>query len=509
MRSSLFGTILLLGGVSAGFATGPAAELEYGPFAVGFEIIQTVDICRPFPAEDGSGFRGRPMRAYIWYPARETSPQPLTVGNFVCMASDDFRLSRGISGAEGNDVRLPVPLAKGLDTPELQALMRKPMKAGLGVRPAQGKFPLIVLGQGLYYESPLSQAVLSEYLASRGYVVATCPLLGTQYRLVNMTAEDLETQIRDLEFVIATARSHHSAESGRLGVVGYDLGGMAGLVLAMRNPEVDAFLSMDCAIQSPHFSGLPGIHPSYREDLFTIPWMHIAQSRFAEAARQSKDPDLLSDRKKFGDTWIVTVPTENHGQFSSYAMFGIRRAVRGYWGPVAADIELLHDAICRLAGDFFDVVLKSDAYAAQELRAAAEENRRGPLKTEYKKGAAPPPSSRLLMHRIIEKGPAAGRKEIDNLRSADPGNHIFIEAELHWLGYHLLLWWGREDEALEVFRLSVELNPRSAAAYAGLGETCLVLARTDEAVAALRKALELDPDLPNVKAALERLEKQE
>jgi tetratricopeptide (TPR) repeat protein len=74
-----------------------------------------------------------------------------------------------------------------------------------------------------------------------------------------------------------------------------------------------------------------------------------------------------------------------------------------------------------------------------------------------------------------------------------------------WAAHHFLLWWGRESEALDVFRLNVDLNPASAKACAGLGEALLVLGRKEEAGAALRKALELDPEMPGVKAALDAL----
>lgn len=43
MRSSLFGTMLLLGGFSAGFTANPAAGLEYGPFAVGSFVRMAAD----------------------------------------------------------------------------------------------------------------------------------------------------------------------------------------------------------------------------------------------------------------------------------------------------------------------------------------------------------------------------------------------------------------------------------------------------------------------------------
>ncbi len=492
----------LLGAAPSLYPADAGAGLEYGPYPVGFELVEAVDQSRSFPSADGSGFGGRPIRTYIWYPAQEKGPRPMTIGDFVQIAADDFRLSRETAPSSRARDRLPVPLAKGLDEIEIRALLDRPLKSSRGVEAARGAFPLLVLGQGLYYESPLSHVILCEYLASRGYVVASCPLLGSQYRLVNINVEDLETQIRDMEFVIAKARSRTNVHPRSLGIIGYDLGGMAGLILAMRNPGVEAFLSLDCAIIYFHFSGLPGTHPQYREDRFAAPWMHITQGRFVEAARQGKNPILLN-RKAAADSWIVSVPTDCHGQFTSYATFGISREVRGYWNSMAEDAKALHDGICRLAGDFFDGALRKDVAAAEKLRTAGAGG--GPFKIDRLPGVVLPPSSRALMHEIIEKGLTEVRPIINRIRAGDPEVRILDEKELNWLAYHFLLWWGREDEALEVFHLNADLNPGSADACAELGSAFLILDRKDEAIAAFRRALEIKPDMPSVKAALESL----
>ncbi|NIO19754.1 MAG: hypothetical protein GTN76_03185, partial [Candidatus Aenigmarchaeota archaeon] len=113
------------------------------------------------------------------------------------------------------------------------------------------------------------------------------------------------------------------------GVIGYDLGGMAGLVLSMRNPDIDAFLSMDSAILFGHFSGLPVNHPQYLEKRFTIPWMHMTQARFIQKFHDEQGLSTLIGRKSYGDSYLVPVQTSNHGHFTSYAMLDIRDAVPG------------------------------------------------------------------------------------------------------------------------------------------------------------------------------------
>ncbi|MEW6363446.1 MAG: tetratricopeptide repeat protein [Acidobacteriota bacterium] len=491
---------------SASYTAENSGHLASGRNAVGFKLIVAADPTRSYPAAAGTSVQDRPMRVYLWYPAVPDQGKPLTIGDFVRWAGEDF--GETTRGRPAGEPALPVPLKRGLEAEDIGPLLARPLRSHLGPSAASGEFPLLVFGQGLYYESPLSNAVLCEYLASRGFIVATCPLVGTRYRLTNLNAEDLETQVRDLEFVLAEARAAFPGRTARLGVVGYDLGGMAGLLLAMHRPEIAAFLSIDSGIHIPHPSGLPGAHPSYREECFTIPWMHVTQARFLEAARTEKPEATLSGRRKYGDSWMVGLPTVNHGGFTSYATFGIRNPVRGYWEGFGDEARNVHDAMCRLAGDFFEATLK-DAPAALSLwTCGTDAAGRGGLEVEFLRGAAAPESSRSLLRRIMEAGLDAVRPDIDRIRAANPGAEILNGQELRWLAYHFLLWWGREKEALDAFQLNVELHPKSAEAWAGLGEACLLSGENEEAITSFRKALELNPDLPNVKAALEALTKK-
>lgn len=490
-----------------------SGSLAYGPYEVGFQLLVESDPARSFPSANPGIPAARPMRVYLWYPASPTKGSSLTVGDFVTMAADDFRRSPATSLGLGASRVLPVPLAKGLEAAQLDALLASPTRSVRDAKMQPGTFPLLVLGQGLYYESPLSHVILSEYLASLGYVVATCPLLGTQSRLVNLTVEDLETATRDLEYVVSAARRRIGASGQPLGVIGYDLGGMSGLVLSMRNPEVAALLSLDAGIVSPHRSGLPGAHPQYREERFVVPWMHMTQARVADSLRQAyqKDPQFrfLFERKTVGDNYLVSVPTDSHGVFSSYAMFGIQRGIPGYWGAIASDPRPVYEEVLRLSGLFFDAVLKGDASANAELAASSIAGRTsGLFPIARKVGAARLPSSAEIIDDIIEHGVAHARPAVERARSAAPARAVVDESELNWLGYHFVRWWGRETEGLDVFRLSTELNPASADAFDGLGEAYLAVGKRDDAIAAYRRSLEINPKNPNAMAALDRLTKK-
>jgi len=121
----------------------------------------------------------------------------------------------------------------------------------------------------VWYHAASTQAFLCEYLASHGFVVATSPLVGTHSPLVKIDVTDLETQVRDLEFVVAQARELPFVSQEQLGLLGFDMGGMSCLILAMRNPDVDAFASMEAAILFPDLD-IPTASPHHDATLLPM-----------------------------------------------------------------------------------------------------------------------------------------------------------------------------------------------------------------------------------------------
>jgi pimeloyl-ACP methyl ester carboxylesterase len=490
--------LLTVGAYSQASENGFWGRFPAGPFTPGFRLIVTSDPSRSFPANGEDSPAPRPMRIYVWYPAKPSTAERLRLDDYVRMALEDFR-----------PAILPVLLAKGVEAGRIKAFLDSPTGAVRDAEAGPGKFPLLVFGQGLYYESPFSHFVLCEFLASHGYVVATSPLLGTRYRLVNINVEDVETEVRDMEFVLARVRTLPFADPGKLGVVGYDLGGMAGLIMAMRNPEVGGFLSLDSGILDTHHSGLPNSHPQYREERFRIPWMHLTQARFIRTEKDRNAAPSFFERKVFGASYLVHVPTSNHGWFSSYAAMGITNAVPGYWGPSASDPKPLYEEICHTSLAFFDDCLKQDGEPLEELLQAGQgsDPDKPVFKIEHKKGSAVPPSEAELVHLIIEKGMREAGPAIEKIRSDHPGIKLVDESVLNWLGLHFLYWWGREEEAVGLFALNASLYPGSWRAHESLAEACADRGRTDEAIRSYRRSLELNPENANARAALERLSK--
>jgi hypothetical protein len=98
--------------------------------------------------------------------------------------------------------------------------------------------------------------------------------------------------------------------------------------------------------------------------------------------------------------------------------------------------------------------------------------------------------------------------EVDHLLERERGKVAnrfrSLEAELNRLGYALLSA-GRVPAALVVFRANTRAYPGSANTWDSLGEALADAGRGNEAIAAYRRALEVNPELGSARAALQRL----
>ena len=112
----------------------------------------------------------------------------------------------------------------------------------------------------------------------------------------------------------------------------------------------------------------------------------------------------------------------------------------------------------------------------------------------------------MLEKTIREKGVEAGIAEYRKLKTNQSATYDFSEPQLNTLGYQLMRT-GKPKEAVEIFKLNVEVYPKSANTYDSLGEAYMNVNERDLAIQNYKKSLELDPKNTNAVDMLKRLEK--
>jgi dienelactone hydrolase len=440
--------------------------LPAGQHSVGFRLLEDRDAARVVTGGVRGAAHPRPIRTYLWYPAETAREQPMRFGRYAALADDDVwaeevagDLRQRLEFANG-------PLARSLSETSYAALLARPMRAVENAAPLAGPFPLIVIGLGLYYESPVTFAATAEYLAGRGFVVATAPLVGTQTALVKLDVEDLETQVRDLELVIARARQFPFVDPERLGVMGFDMGGMAGVVLTMRNRDVDAFVSLDSGIQYPHPSGLPRSSPHYDPLALRVPWLHAARAADQPPAVGAQS---LFDEAVHSERYWLRVQDSGHVDYTSYALIEDRGEVAGYWSAATPAHSTMHRAVAEYVLHFFGAYLAASDVSMALLDQAREALPPNAGMTLEQRPPTPAPIDYDEVVRKIVSGRAdeavAGLRKLAVESPEDP---LLSEFNLGRLCVSLLFTWDLAEQTVPLAEFAVERYPSSANAKAML-----------------------------------------
>jgi glyoxylase-like metal-dependent hydrolase (beta-lactamase superfamily II) len=109
-----------------------------------------------------------------------------------------------------------------------------------------------------------------------------------------------------------------------------------------------------------------------------------------------------------------------------------------------------------------------------------------------------------LSYTIVDAGVEAAIEQYHVLKDDHADAYNFGENELNMLGYQLL-WREMIEEAIEIFKLNVQVYPQSENPYDSLGEAYMLCGEAALAIENYEIALALNPDMPSAMDALEKL----
>jgi hypothetical protein len=304
-----------------------------GDHAVGFRKVDLEDAARP--GISSSGDIHRKVSAWVWYPAEAGRETPVTLSRYVDLAAGDFSHAAGTTPEALASLLRDKLVAHGVASTDLSSRLATPMLAREKARASGGPLPLVLLGQGLFYESPVAQAVLCEYLASHGFVVATAPLLGTTKADMDLSVADLQTEVADLDFARGALPSILPVDTTRVAAAGFDLGGMAALLLQQRHASVRALVSMDSGIIFAHNMAMLEEVPGFRTPALTVPaFVATRETKGNEAIGVQEDLRYLDGVQ---DVELERVAGMRHPDFTSYSLYATEPADLPFWGPPLID----------------------------------------------------------------------------------------------------------------------------------------------------------------------------
>jgi len=166
----------------------------------------------------------------------------------------------------------------GVPAASIAQLLDASVYARSGAAAAAGRFPLVIIAQG-NGEDAADQSILSEFLASHGYVVASVPSPTIAHPMTD------EAQVGAFAEEQATAERASKATSKRFrvridreSIVGHSFGARAALLLAMQRPSLRAIVSLDGGIGTS--TGVQSMEsaPSFRAGAKLPPLLHIYET---------------------------------------------------------------------------------------------------------------------------------------------------------------------------------------------------------------------------------------
>jgi dienelactone hydrolase len=223
---------------------------------------------------------------------------------------------------------------------------------------------VIVYSGGWYNRSP-DNAVLSEYLASYGYVVVAVPLFGEGLVTGNLqsTPDALETQVRDIAAATDAVVEHSWVDGTRIASMGFSSGGIVAINLAGRDRRIDAVIGLD-----PSYSGEPGKvlnSAGFYADRLKTP---ILTLRSGNPLFTRRDRSVLVDTLVHADRYTADVGRGSHGDFSDDVVIESTLSLRRAGEPrtTTEGVEA-YRASATAVRWFLDGVLRGDAAALERL----------------------------------------------------------------------------------------------------------------------------------------------
>jgi tetratricopeptide (TPR) repeat protein len=470
---------------------------------VGFKTIHQYDHSRIYKAKydaEGNvetGERSRPIQTCIWYPAHpdDKTPHMLFKEYTYLMATEEsFAEPTEALREKGIGIFLSF---YGSQLGKAANELNSETKAIKDAAPALGLFPVIIYGPSLNAPA-FENSVLCEFLASHGYVVVSSPCMAGSSRIMKGDIIDLETQTRDMEFLIGTMHEYPNADRNRIAVMGFSFGGGSNVIVKLRNSDVGGVVCLDGMIRV-NYANYIRLSPYARSaKMFDVPFLSFASNISKdEMIKYNLDTAFaFYDSMKYSDAFNITFHKLAHQDFGSSFIKFLDRESKSERAGIE-DANEGYRFVCLYTLNFLNGYLKGDAKGLAYLSNNPEKNgvTAGILTVQSKTGLHTPHSLVEFAHALRENGFEKAYQMYAETRKNDP-DFTLEENDVNLWGYALLQR-NKTKEAVEVLKFNAQLYPQSFNAYDSLGEAYMVNGDKELAIKNYEKSIELNPNNTN------------
>lgn len=505
MRKIILVTIILLQVCSMkGQTSLKEIGLKSGKYEVGFKHYTVNDSTRTYRIHNEFNNRliKRPIPISIWYPAKieDSNSEQLTVLNYLEILKEEEEWKN-------------LPNYFLLDwfpylwnTSENNAHLSEKVNAFSNPTLLDRKFPVVVYAPS-YQASSIENFALLEYLASNGYVVISSPSRGTDTRwLEGGITRDMETQSRDVEFLLKEIYSYENINFEKVALMGFSFGGLSNAITVMKNKTIKAIVSLD-GTERYNYPVLEK-SPYFNLDKFSIPYIHFAQKEIPkEVLTTEKIPEELNykfqlyDSLEYSNIHRYRFHDLTHSYFSS---FGVLFANRDKRQDKSDDkIMASYNLLCQHTLQFLNATLKNEKKASDFIENSPLEN--GFSETLISNRTKKAIKKDFTYKDFNDLAIKQDYQDLIPLYNKTIANHPNLELQegmLNTLGLRLSFNPERKEQGYNVILLALYLYPESANLYDSLAEAYFYNKDYQNAVLNYKKSLELNPENQN---AIDRL----
>lgn len=363
-----------------------------------------------------------------------------------------------------------------------------------------------------YQATSIENFRLCEYLASHGYVVISSTSRGAINRFFEGgTQKDMETQARDVEFLIREIQKMEIADVHRLAVMGFSFGGLSNMMVQMRNDQVKAVISLD-GTERYQYTILEK-SPFFNYKRVDVPYLHMAQKDIPEQVmREDKLDTELNTKFQLYDSIVNSAAYKlkfhdmTHSYFSTLGVLFQTRDPRQ--DKSDAEIMKSYRWVSIYTLNFLNAHIKEDEAAKRFLENVPEAN--GIAQGLVTKTSKKPKQKAFGFREFNELAATQGYEHLAELYESSKKQHPSLEipeGALNNLGLQLVFNPSMAQQGINVFLLATTLYPESANLFDSLAEGYLHLDRKEKAIESFETSLRLDTGNQNAIRRLEQLKK--
>lgn len=359
-------------------------NLEAGPYAVGFTVVETYDRSRQYqPRTDYLGNPNsqplyKPFQVSVWYPAKSSTPT-MAFEEYLKWWASERDFNKKASAQEITDLvkyYFGYFFPNGMSDEQVNRILKAPTPVVRNGTWAAGTFPLVINA----CPSLHTHTVMNEFLASHGYVVMSFPALGQSFSagaIYWSDASDLDSFTEDIGFTFSQAFSFKNVAPDKLAIIGTGAGA-SGMLWTMKNMNVDAIVSVD-----GEYSDLLKSSPYYNPARFSAPLLHFANKRY--------DPftgNTVMNELRFSDITSIQLQLEHPDLYGQRMMSFSAQAEhqRGYELMCKGTLAFLHQHVKNLA----DATTLTSLFPGND-----------PLYAVVRQAAIPPPATVDLIAQLF------------------------------------------------------------------------------------------------------------